>query len=193
MNQREFKQKLLDSLLNNYKNESPCHLGFNRRNIVFGDGNPDSELMLIGEAPGEEEDKQGKPFVGRSGQLLNKALNYVHINRENIYITNVVKCRPPNNRAPLPEEIKICKHLLLDKQIKIIQPKIIVTLGSIATNAMLGEPTQITKIHGSLISKDDFIIIPIFHPAYVLRNQTLLKTWIHDFEKIKKELEVLKK
>jgi uracil-DNA glycosylase len=191
MNPREFKQKLLEELFNKYENQSPCHLGFNRRNIVFGDGNANAELMFIGEAPGEEEDKQGKPFVGRSGQLLNKALNYVKINREDVYITNVVKCRPPNNRAPLPEEIKICKSLFLEKQIKIIQPKIIATLGSIATNAMLGEAIQITKIHGNVIHKDNLIIIPIYHPAYVLRNQTLLASWIKDFEKIKNELQVL--
>jgi len=193
MNQKEFKQKLLDELYNTYKDDIPCHLGFKRSHIVFGEGNPDADLMFIGEAPGEEEDKQGRPFVGRSGQLLNKALNHVKIDRSDVYITNVVKCRPPNNRAPLPEEIKICKTIFLDKQIKIIQPKIIVTLGSIATNAILEESTQITKIHGTEITKDNLIIIPIFHPAYVLRNQTLLKKWVNDFEKIKEELKSLKK
>lgn len=193
MDPKKYKQKLLDELYSTYKKDTPCHLGFNRTNIVFGDGNANADLMFVGEAPGEEEDKQGKPFVGRSGQLLNKALNHVKINREDVYITNVVKCRPPNNRAPLPEEMQICKSLFLDKQIKIVQPKIIVTLGSIAANAIIGEPIKITKIHGTKITKDNLVIIPIYHPAYVLRNQTLLSSWVQDFEKIKKELETIKK
>jgi len=190
--QRQFKQKLLDELYETYTSDAICHLGFKRTNIVYGDGNANADLMFVGEAPGEEEDKQGKPFVGRSGQLLNKALNHVKINRENVYITNVVKCRPPNNRAPLPHEMEICKTLFLDKQIKIIQPKIIVTLGATASNALLGEAIKITKIHGIRIDKDNLVIIPIYHPAYVLRNQTLLNSWVQDFEKIKIELESLK-
>lgn len=188
MDPREYKQKLLDNLYSKYKKDEPCHLGFKRMNIVFGEGNADANLMFIGEAPGEEEDKQGKPFVGRSGQLLNKALKHVKINREDVYITNVLKCRPPNNRTPLPNEMESDKALFLDKQIKIIQPKIIVTLGSIASNALIGHPIQITKIHGTAIQKDNFIIIPIYHPAYVLRNQTLLSSWVEDLEKIKLEL-----
>jgi len=192
MDARKFKQKLLDELYKTYTRDEPCHLGFNRTNIVYGDGNADSDLMFVGEAPGEEEDKQGKPFVGRSGQLLNKALSHVKINRESVYITNVVKCRPPKNRAPLPQEMEFCKNLFLDKQIKIIQPKIIVTLGTTSSNALIGEVIKITKIHGIKIIKDNLVIIPIFHPAYILRNQTLLNSWVADFETIKKELETIK-
>lgn len=188
MDRKQYKQNLLDQLFSTYKREDPCHLGFNRTNIVFGEGNPDANLMFIGEAPGEEEDKQGRPFVGRSGQLLNKVLQHVNIDRNNVYITNVVKCRPPKNRAPLLEEMQLCKMRFLDKQIKIIQPRIIVTLGSIAAHAVLGEPIKITQIHGTKLNTNNLTIIPIYHPAYVLRNQTVLSNWVQDFEKIKQAL-----
>lgn len=183
----KYKQKLLEELYDTYTNSQECHVGYkNRKNIVFGEGNPDAKIMLIGEAPGEEEDKQGRPFVGRSGQLLNKVLELAKIKREKLYITNVLKCRPPNNRAPNDNEIKICKSLFLDKQIKIIRPRIIVTLGSIATKALLEhDDIKITKIHGKIFKKNNLIIIPIYHPSYVLRNRNVINQWLEDIKKIK--------
>lgn len=187
MTQKEYKQNLLNQLYQGYDKSMPCHLGFTQRqNIVWGEGNPDAILMLVGEAPGKEEDLLGRPFVGRSGKLLDRALELVGINRKNIYITNVLKCRPPENRTPFGEEIKLCSSKYLHKQIKIIRPKIIVTLGTIASQALLDQPIKITKEHGEPFKKDSEIIIPIYHPAYVLRNKTVAQSWLEDFKKIKK-------
>ena len=183
---KEHKQELLDQLYDTYKKSDECHVGYSKRtNIVFGEGNPDAKLMLIGEAPGEEEDKQGRPFVGRSGILLNKALALAEINRAELYITNVVKCRPPNNRTPSETEIKTCTEMFLDKQIKIVRPKVIVTLGSIATRALLNKEVKITKIHGQIFNQENFIIIPIYHPSYVLRNRSVIQEWLDDIKRIR--------
>lgn len=181
MTPKEYKQQLLDNLYKTYTKDMPCHLDFcGRTNIVFGEGNADACLMLIGEAPGEEEDKQGRPFVGRSGQLLNRALSKAEIDRNEVYITNVIKCRPPNNRMPLPHEIKKCTERFLYNQIKIIRPKVIATLGAVASTAILEEPIKITKIHGSVLKKDGISIIPIYHPAYILRNRNEAQNWLND-------------
>lgn len=190
MDAREYKQQLLDALYAPYKNCILCPLGFlGRTQVVFGDGNADADILFIGEAPGRDEDIQGKPFVGRSGQLLTKALNLVGINRADVYITNIVKCRPPNNRAPLPQESSICMNLLLFNQIKIIRPRIICTLGSIALNSLLGENRSITKCRGIAITKDHYIIVPTYHPAYILRNQSQAAVWVSDFKTIKNMLD----
>lgn len=186
MDSKKFKQDLLDALYAPLKNCIQCPLGFlGRKNVVFGEGNPDADLLFIGEAPGKEEDIQGRPFVGRSGQLLNKALALVGIERSAVYITNIVKCRPPNNRVPLPIETSTCMNLLLFNQIKIIRPRIICTLGSIALNSLLGKPFAITKVRGSHIPYHDMIVVPTYHPAYILRNQTQATTWLSDFKAIK--------
>ncbi len=189
MDPKKFKQDLLDALYAPYKNCLQCPLGFlGRTQVVFGEGNPDADLLFIGEAPGRDEDIQGKPFVGRSGQLLNRALNIVGIKRETVYITNIVKCRPPNNRTPLPVETSACMKIFLYNQIKIIRPRIICTLGSIALNSFLGKHFSITKVRGTLIEHDGMIIIPTYHPAYILRNQTQAQTWLADFALIKEKL-----
>ncbi len=186
MDPKKFKQDLLDALYAPYKKCIQCPLGFlGRTNVVFGEGNPDADLLFIGEAPGKDEDIQGKPFVGRSGKLLNRALSLVGIERESVYITNIVKCRPPNNRTPLPLETSTCMKLFLFNQIKIIRPRVICTLGSIALNSFLGKPLSITKVRGTQIEHDDMIIIPTYHPAYILRNQTQANTWLADFKLIK--------
>lgn len=190
MSPKEFKQELLDALYEPYKKCLQCPLGFlGRTNVVFGDGNPDADLLFIGEAPGRDEDLQGKPFVGRSGQLLNRALTLVGIERPDVYITNIVKCRPPNNRVPLPEEVTSCMNLLLFNQIKIIRPRVICTLGSIALNSLLGKPHAITKTRGQQLSYNGIILIPTYHPAYILRNQTQASTWLADFKTIKNILD----
>ncbi len=190
MDPKEYKGQLLQALYAPYKQCMMCPLGgLGRKNVVFGDGNPDADLLFIGEGPGREEDLQGKPFVGRSGKLLNRALNHVGIDRDIVYITNIVKCRPPNNRAPTPLEATTCMNLLLYNQLKIIRPKLICTLGSIALNNLLGSPSSIGKMKGKIIKWEGIRIIPIYHPAYILRNQTQGKAWIEDFKVIKKELE----
>ena len=186
MDPKVYKQHLLDALYEPYKKCLACPLGsLGRTNVVFGDGNPDADLLFIGEGPGKDEDLQGKPFVGRSGQLLTRALTLVGIKREDVYITNIVKCRPPGNRNPLPLETSTCMNLLLFNQIKIIRPRIICTLGSIAINALLNKPVAITKIHGTILEKDDLTIVPIFHPAYILRNQSQADAWLQDLKKIR--------
>ncbi len=189
MDPREYKEGLLKALYEQYNSSMPCHLGYERTNVVFGEGNPDADLMFIGEGPGKDEDAQGRPFVGRSGQLLNRALSHVNINREDVFITNIVKCRPPNNRVPSPEEAAKCMNMFLYNQIKIIRPKIICTLGGVALNNLLGRPNSISKMRGKLLEWDGIRIIPTYHPAYILRNRTQATAWLEDFKVLKKELD----
>jgi DNA polymerase len=185
MHPKEFKQQLLDALYEPYKKCLQCPLGFlGRTNVVFGEGNPDADILFIGEGPGKDEDIQGRPFVGRSGQLLNRALTLVGIERADVYITNIVKCRPPGNRAPLPIESTTCMDLFLHKQIKIIRPRIICTLGSVALNNLLQQPHSITKARGSIIEWQNMMIVPTYHPAYILRNKSAAPIWIEDFKYI---------
>ncbi len=147
-----------------------CTLSEKRTQVVFGEGSIKADLMLIGEAPGEEEDLQGIPFVGRSGQLLTKSLEAVNIKRgEDTYITNVCKCRPPNNRTPEKEEAQACSHWLHD-QIRLINPKIIVLVGSVAMKAILGDMMAIGKVRGTWHKFENTDTTVIFHPAYLLRN-----------------------
>lgn len=176
------KQQQLDALYAPYKKCTQCPLGnLGRINVVFGSGNPDARLMFIGEAPGKEEDIQNNPFVGRSGQLLNRALNAANIKREDVFITNIVKCRPPKNRRPTPQESTTCKNLLLLNQIKIIQPRVICTLGSTAIQELLSMPKlQITDIRGKTQKIDNITIVPTYHPAYILRNPSKLEILIND-------------
>lgn len=193
MDAKQFKQNLLDALYEPYKKCLQCPLAFQgRTQVVFGEGNPDADLLFIGEAPGKEEDLQGRPFVGRSGQLLNRALALVGIERSSVYITNIVKCRPPNNRAPLPVESNTCIDILLSKQLKIIRPRVICTLGSVALNSLLCTTLSISKVRGSRMKYEDgIILIPTYHPAYILRNQTQAPVWLSDFKTIKETLEKL--
>ncbi|MFX1452792.1 MAG: uracil-DNA glycosylase, partial [Promethearchaeota archaeon] len=179
-----FKQKLLAQLYAPYKNCTACPLGsLGRKHVVFGDGDPDAQLMFIGEGPGREEDIQGKPFVGRAGQLLNRSLETLGVQRKDVYITNIVKCRPPNNRTPTPLESQTCKKLLLVKQIKIIRPQVICTLGSAAIQGLLDQTNiKISQVRGKKRVMDGIIIIPTYHPAYILRNPNELKTFITDLE-----------
>jgi DNA polymerase len=152
-------------------------------NIVFGEGNPNADLLFIGEAPGKEEDKQARPFVGRSGRLLNRALELSGLNREDVYITNIVKCRPPNNRTPYPEEIKTGKETMLDEQINIISPKLICTLGSASLKGIMQEPYKITKVRGTLLHYKGIPLLPTYHPAYVLRNQNEAHKFLEDIKR----------
>ncbi|MFC1841905.1 uracil-DNA glycosylase [Candidatus Dependentiae bacterium] len=187
MDTKKYKQELLNDLYEPYKNCTMCPLGIlGRQNVVFGEGNPDATLMFVGEGPGQKEDQLCRPFVGRSGQLLTKVLEAVGLSREDVFITNVVKCRPPNNRKPLPNESEICTNLLLFKQIKIIRPKVICTLGSAATQVFLGKDIKITKMRGKMFDKNGFLMIPTYHPAYILRNNRELENFADDIKLAKK-------
>jgi len=186
---KNLKQPLLDELKSKYKNCQKCPLYYQgRTNIVFGLGNPNAELMFIGEGPGREEDEQGLPFVGRAGRLLTKIIEAMNLKRADVYISNVVKCRPPNNRAPLPNESDICKNILLLKEIEIVKPKVICTLGSIATQALLGPQARISKARGSFFEFGQSLIMPTFHPAYLLRNPESKKEVWEDMKKIMEKL-----
>lgn len=183
LDKKSLKQQLLNNLYAPYKNCTLCPLGnMGRKNIVFGRGNPDAKLLLIGEGPGKEEDLQGAPFVGRSGKLLSKTLYALGINQEEIYITNIVKCRPPNNRTPSTSEALTCTTLLLEQQIHIIHPRVICTLGSSALQFLLRQPINISKNRGKLHKYKNFKLFPTFHPAYILRNDTKLKEFTEDLQ-----------
>jgi DNA polymerase len=146
-----------------------CKLCQGRRNIVFGTGNPRAKLVFVGEGPGHEEDVQGHPFVGPAGQLLTKMIEAMGFKRDEVYICNVVKCRPPQNRNPEPDEIAACEPFL-KAQLASIQPKVIVALGKFAAQTLLREPTSITRLRGKWRDYESIPLMPTFHPAYLLRK-----------------------
>jgi uracil-DNA glycosylase family 4 len=154
-----------------------CKLYGGRTHLVFGDGAPNARLMFVGEAPGAEEDLQGVPFVGASGQLLNRMLNKLGLRREEVYIGNIIKCRPPGNRDPEADEISACLPFL-KKQIQAIRPQVLVTLGRPATQALLGTREPLTRLRGHWQRYQDIRVMPTFHPSYLLRApQERKKTW----------------
>jgi DNA polymerase len=146
-----------------------CGLSRHRTHIVFGTGNPNALLMFVGEGPGQEEDLAGEPFVGAAGQLLNKIIEAIHLRREDVYIANVVKCRPPHNRTPEPDEVETC-FPFLQRQIAAIRPRFICTLGACAAQALLRTRAPISRLRGRFHVVDGMRVLPTFHPAYLLRN-----------------------
>jgi len=148
-----------------------CGLCARRKEIVFGEGAADAQVLFVGEGPGEEEDKSGRPFVGRAGELLTKMIEAVGWRREDVYICNIVKCRPPGNRDPLPDEVATCRPFL-ERQIRAIAPRAIVTLGKPAISTLLGRTVAITKLRGQWQSFQGIAVMPTYHPAYLLRNYT---------------------
>lgn len=175
----------LESLQKQALNCHLCELSKSRQKVVFGEGDPCADLLFIGEAPGATEDSSGKPFVGRSGELLTKMIeNVLGISRSDVYITNIVKCRPPNNQVPTPTQAHTCQPYLL-KQIELIKPKLIVTLGATAYHYLTGDETSITKIRGTLHKQDGYTIIPTYHPSYLLRNPSAKKEVFEDLLKVK--------
>jgi uracil-DNA glycosylase len=168
-----------------------CPLGtLGRTQVVYGDGDPHAGIMFIGEGPGFHEDKQGIPFVGAAGKLLNQLLESIGLNREMIYITNVVKCRPPGNRDPKPEEIEICTSAYLKDQLAIINPKVVATLGRFASSVMLGlKDVTMSKVHGQKFEKDGLTIVPIYHPAAALHSRANLVPLTDDFKKLREYLD----
>jgi len=187
----EEKKKELKKITQKVANCRRCSLYKNTTKPVPGEGDPQAEVMFIGEAPGYWEDQQGRPFVGQAGKLLNELLQLIKLPRESAFITNVIKHRPPGNRDPLPEEIEACREFL-DTQIKIIDPKVIVTLGRFSLNKFLpGE--FISKIHGQArfveFAGRKRIVIPMYHPAAALRNEKIMRELRNDFQKIPRFLE----
>jgi uracil-DNA glycosylase len=146
-----------------------CRLAAGRTQVVFGVGNPDADIMFVGEGPGYYEDKQGEPFVGAAGQLLTRMLGEIGLRREDVYITNVVRCRPPGNRDPLPDEIESCRPYL-DGTIANIRPRVIVTLGNFATRVILDRQISISRVRGQRFDVEGRVVIPTFHPAAILHG-----------------------
>ena len=165
-----------------------CQLSTGRTQVVFGTGNPQASIMFVGEAPGFYEDRQGEPFVGAAGKLLSELLQSIGLERSDIYIANVIKCRPPKNRDPLPDEIDTCKPFLL-QQIELIQPKLVCTLGNFATQTLLERKVGITKVRGQVIRLANFVVFPLLHPAAALHQGNLRVPLKEDFQKLKTVLE----
>lgn len=168
-----------------------CPLGETRTNAVVGTGNKNADIMFVGEAPGADEDRTGIPFVGAAGKHLDKFLEAVGICREDVYIANILKCRPPNNRDPLPEEQDICIRYLRE-QVKLIRPKIIVCLGRIAAMRLIDPEFRITKMHGQFFKKGDFCICAVYHPSALLRDPSKNEDMYRDLKAVKALLDELK-
>ena len=164
-----------------------CPLSETRTQVVFGSGSPTADLMFVGEAPGFHEDKQGVPFVGAAGQLLGKLLAGIGLTREDVFVVNVLKCRPPGNRDPLPEEIAACESHLF-RQIELIRPNVVATLGNFATKLLSGKPDGITRVHGReqevVLGGSRVLLFPIFHPAAALYTPRMLDVLKTDFERL---------
>jgi len=172
-------EKLREEILSSNR----CPLHKNRTNMVLGEGSPDARLVFVGEAPGQKEDELGRPFVGRSGNLLTKIIEAMGLKREEVYICNVIKCRPPENRDPKPEEIEQCEPFLI-KQLDIIQPEVICTLGRFAAQTLLKTKTPISKLRGNFELYNNIKLMPTFHPAAVLRNPNLKRDVWDDMQQI---------
>lgn len=184
MTAKQHKQQLLNTLYEPYQKCLKCPLGYlGRTTVVFGSGNPDTNLMIIGEAPGKTEDLTGLPFVGKSGQLLTKILFHFGIEKKEVFITSAVKCRPPLNRTPTQKEIATCKNILLLNQIAIIQPLAICTLGSTAWNSLFEENIKISTSRDTIKYFQNIPVIPTYHPAHILRNKNILPDFTADIEK----------
>ena len=166
-----------------------CRLAEGRTQVVFGVGSPDADLMLVGEAPGFHEDKQGYPFVGQAGKLLDKLLAGIGLTRADVYVANVLKCRPPGNRDPMADEIELCEGYLF-RQIEAIEPKLVATLGNFATKLLSGKPLGITRVHGQeqevTLGGNRVLLYPLYHPAAALYTPKMLEVLEEDFARIPK-------
>jgi len=176
----------LASLEKQVQNCRKCRLREGCQHVVFGEGKADARLMLVGEGPGMDEDRLGRPFVGRAGQLLDKILSAAELPRSEVYIANVVKCRPPGNRLPNPDEVQICRTYL-EAQIRLIKPELLVCLGSLACRVIINPNVGITAIRGKWFKRHDIKIIATFHPAALLRNESYKRPVWEDFKQIRDE------
>ena len=184
------KNEALDILYKQCAECNKCPLCQTRTNCVFGVGNKNADIMFVGEAPGEQEDLSGTPFVGRAGQLLDKFLYAVDISRDDVYIANILKCRPPKNRDPLPAEEDACIGYLRE-QVRIIKPKIIVCLGRIAAMRLIDPNYKITKEHGTWVKKGNYLMTAVYHPALLLRDPRRKEEMLVDMKNIKAQLDLL--
>src|SRR3990170_314226 len=182
----------LDELKREASGCERCRLSQTRTQVVFGVGNPDADLMFVGEAPGFHEDQQGIPFVGQAGKLLDRLLEGIGLTRADVYVGNVIKCRPPGNRDPLPDEIAACEPHLF-RQIELIEPKLVATLGNFATKLLSGRPAGITRVHGHeqevTLGSRTVLLYPLYHPAAALYTPSMLKVLEEDFARIPEILE----
>ncbi|MGA2525857.1 MAG: uracil-DNA glycosylase [Smithellaceae bacterium] len=183
------KEVELEKVYQEMKTCHLCPLGKTRRNLVFGAGNPSARIVFVGEAPGADEDEQGLPFVGRAGQLLTKIIEAMGLKRKDVYICNILKCRPPGNRNPLPNEIGLCEPFL-KKQLQIISPQVICALGTFAAQTLLKTDIPITMLRGRFHSYEGIKLMPTYHPAYLLRNPSAKKLVWEDVQMIIREVPV---
>ncbi|QLH54324.1 MAG: Uracil-DNA glycosylase, family 4 [Candidatus Kapaibacterium sp.] len=181
-----YNSKSLEELESRINRCIKCELGKTRTKFVFGSGNPNADIMLVGKAPGADEDIQGLPFVGRAGQLLTKLLKNFGIDRNDVYICNILKCRPPNNRKPLPSEIEMCKPYLL-KQIELIQPKVIIALGATAVEGLFNLKKKMGELRGKILNFNQIPVIVTYHPAALLRNPNWEKEFLDDLTILHKQ------
>ncbi len=189
MDDAAVRSKRLEELQQEASGCTRCRLAEGRTQVVFGVGNPDADLMFVGEAPGFHEDKQGFPFVGQAGKLLDKLLAGIGLTRADVYIANVLKCRPPGNRDPMPDEIEQCEGYLF-RQIEAIEPKLVATLGNFATKLLSGKPLGITRVHGQqqevTLGGNRVLLYPLYHPAAALYTPRMLEVLEEDFARIPK-------
>jgi uracil-DNA glycosylase family 4 len=164
-----------------------CRLSKSRTQVVFGTGNPEADLVFVGEAPGRDEDEQGEPFVGPAGQLLTRIIEAIGLRREHVYMLNVIKCRPPNNRNPLPDELVACRPIL-QAQLACLQPRVICALGNFAAQALLHTEEKISRLRGRLHRFGDMQVMPTYHPAYLLRNPQAKRAVWEDMQLVQRAL-----
>ncbi len=183
---------MLDALRTEASACTRCRLHERRTQVVFGNGNPNADLMFVGEAPGFHEDQQGIPFVGQAGKLLDRLLEGIGLTRADVFVANTLKCRPPGNRDPQPDEIEQCEPYLF-RQIELIRPRVVATLGNFATKLLSGKPTGITRVHGveqeTTIGGSRVLLYPIYHPAAALYTPAMLKVLEEDFARLPALLE----
>jgi DNA polymerase len=180
----------LSALQKEVKACARCALAQTRRTVVFGEGNERADVVFVGEAPGEEEDAQGRPFVGRAGKFLDQMIQQVGLSRKDVFICNVLKCRPPKNREPDPAEVERCKDYLFT-QLQLIRPKVICALGRHAYNTLMGVDARITKIRGQFTEYNGIKLLPTYHPSFLLRNQERVKEAMEDMEKLREALRIV--
>lgn len=185
--QRQAANETLQDIREDLGDCRRCKLSQNRKNIVFGAGNPDTRLVFVGEGPGYEEDRQGQPFVGAAGQLLTKIIQAMTLTREQVYICNIIKCRPPGNRDPESDEIQACSPFLV-RQLKAISPDFIVALGSFAARTLLETTAPISKLRGRFYDFMGLKVMPTYHPAFLLRNPDKKRETWEDIQKVMKEM-----
>lgn len=177
----------LEAIRADLGNCTRCHLCEERKNIVFGVGNPNADLVIVGEAPGRDEDLKGDPFVGRAGQLLNRMLEAIGLSREEVYICNVIKCRPPKNRNPMPDEVESCEPFLI-RQLQSLRPKLILAMGKFAAQTLLATDERISSLRGRFQEYQGISVMPTFHPAYLLRNASQKRVVWEDLQKVHQAL-----